>query len=131
MTTTQRALNDIETVAIALFIADPAAPICCANAEDWPHLPADDRDDYRRMAQADIETLGLTEETCTYQETETKAHSGGVGVLRHGGQITRVLGMRTDRRLVSPWQLVINEPAGPPPPDDSDDDEYALRNAAG
>lgn len=128
----RRAMNDIETVAIALFIADPLGPIVMASAEDWPELSDEYRGDYRRMAQAAIEALSLTEETtCPAPAYETKRDSGGVGVLSYAGQTSRYLGMRTYRRLVSPWQQVSTEPAAPPQPDDCDDDEYALRNAAG
>lgn len=128
----RRALNDIETVAIALFIADPTGPIVTASAEDWPELSADYRDDYRRMARAAIEALSLSEETTIPAPAyETKREAGGVGVFAYAGQTSRYLGMQTYRRLASPWQLVTTEPAAPPQPDDCDDDEYALRNAAG
>lgn len=55
------------------------------------------------LAKMINENLQLTEETHSYPETVTKAVSGGQGVLRYGGQMTRVIGYRTDTRLVSPW----------------------------
>lgn len=69
-----------------------------SDSGDWPP-----NEYYRTVAKAAIEAMGLTEEKCTYEETETKSFSGGEGVMSYAGQSVHVLGWRTDKRLVSPW----------------------------
>jgi hypothetical protein len=103
MTTTdtapyRRAMNDVEKVAEAIAFAH--------QGKSWDCLPSVAHHQYRRMAQAAIDSLGLTEEMNTYQETETKVVTGGEGAMSYGGQSTRILGWRTDRHLVSPWEQV-------------------------
>lgn len=98
----KRAMGDVETVAKVIF----ANRRHHEPVHSWNDLYSDEQAAYRAMALAAIDSLGLTEEICSYEDTEVKSVSGGEGVMRYGGQTVTSLGWRTDRRLVSPWAKV-------------------------
>lgn len=95
----QRALTDIKRVAEALEKADPLATARLRH-----------RYDYRQMALAAIEALGLTEEvnTCVpisvpdFNEDGTPMMDDRMVILTHRHHFEWV----TKRRLVSPWEEV-------------------------
>lgn len=81
-------------------------PGCDPGHYDWAYGPEEGqwgRDTFRRMAQAAMDALELTEERHTYQNVEVRSEMGGEGNLQYGGQTVRSLGFVTESRLVSPW----------------------------